>query len=66
VRIDASIAARAAALWTRLGGAGRHPAPRPAGPVAWNVSLVLEDPAAAVHNAPYARALLDEAERAAR
>jgi hypothetical protein len=28
-----------------------------------NVRLVLEDPAAWVHNGPYARALLDEAER---
>ena len=29
-----------------------------------NARLVLEDPAAWVHNGPYARALLDEAERA--
>jgi hypothetical protein len=30
----------------------------PAGRAAWNVLLVLEDPAAAAHNAPYARRLL--------
>jgi hypothetical protein len=35
-----------------------------AGRAAWNVLLVLEDPAAAAHNAPYARLLLDSAERA--
>ena len=34
------------------------------GRVAWNILLVLEDPAAAAHNAPYARALLAAAERA--
>jgi hypothetical protein len=36
----------------------------PRGRAAWNVLLVLEDPAAAAHNAPYARALLAAAERA--
>ena len=34
------------------------------GRAAWDVSLVLEDPAAAAHNAPYARLLLAAAERA--
>ncbi|MBI4512235.1 MAG: hypothetical protein HY698_21560 [Deltaproteobacteria bacterium] len=33
-------------------------------PAEWNVLLVLEDPAAGVHNAAYARLLLDEAEKA--
>ncbi len=37
---------------------------RPLGRAAWNVLLVLEDRAAAVHNQPYARALLDAAEKA--
>jgi NAD-dependent dihydropyrimidine dehydrogenase PreA subunit len=36
----------------------------PLGRAAWNVALVLEDPAAAAHNAPYARLLLAAAERA--
>jgi hypothetical protein len=36
----------------------------PRGRAAWNVLLVLEDPAAAAHNAPYARALLAAAEPA--
>jgi hypothetical protein len=35
----------------------------PAGRAAWNVLLVLEDPAAATHNAPYARMLLAAAEK---
>jgi hypothetical protein len=35
----------------------------PRGRAAWDVALVLEDPAADVHNAPYARLLLDAAER---
>ena len=38
----------------------------PLGLAATDVLLVLDDPAAAAHNAPYARALLDEAERALR
>jgi hypothetical protein len=37
---------------------------RPLGRAAWNVLLVLEDRAAAVHNQPYARALLDAAQKA--
>ena len=36
----------------------------PLGRAAWDVSLVLEDPAVAAHNAPYARLLLAAAERA--
>jgi hypothetical protein len=36
----------------------------PLGRAAWDVALVLEDPAAAAHNAPYARLLLAAAERA--
>ena len=36
----------------------------PRGRAAWNVMLVLEDRGAAEHNLPYARALLDTAERA--
>jgi hypothetical protein len=40
----------------RIGG------PRPLRRAAWNTLLVLEDPAAGAHNAPFARALLDEAE----
>jgi hypothetical protein len=35
----------------------------PRGRAAWDVLLVLEDPAAAAHNAPYARVLLGAAER---
>jgi len=35
----------------------------PLGRAAWDVSLVLEDPAAGAHNAPYARMLLAAAER---
>ncbi len=35
----------------------------PRGRALWDVALVLEDPAADRHNAPYARALLDAAER---
>jgi hypothetical protein len=69
---DPAIATRAAELWGRLGGTARHPAARPTGldgpraRAAWNVALVLEDPAAAIHNAPYARALLDQADLALR
>jgi hypothetical protein len=36
----------------------------PLGRAAWDVALVLEDPSAAAHNAPYARLLLATAERA--
>jgi hypothetical protein len=35
----------------------------PLGRAGWNIALVLEDPAAAAHNAPYARMLLAAAER---
>ena len=68
----AMVATRAAELWGRLGGTARHPAAGPTGldgpraRAAWNVALVLEDPAAAIHNAPYARALLDQADLALR
>jgi hypothetical protein len=73
------LAARARALWTawrtRAGGAADAGAPpharaapldraTPLGRAAWDVALVLEDPAAAAHNAPYARRLLAAAERA--
>jgi hypothetical protein len=76
---EEDLAARARALWEALppsvrgGGAGAAPlharAPRldrgtPLGRAAWNVSLVLEDRAAAAHNAPYARQLLAAAEKA--
>jgi hypothetical protein len=68
---------RARALATRLeakgGGAGDGPPHARGGAgdarrarAEWLVRLVLEDPAAGVHNAPFARALLDEAERALR
>jgi hypothetical protein len=71
--------ARARALWSTWlaragqGAAGDGPpharAARldratPLGRAAWDVALVLEDPAAAAHNAPYARLLLSAAERA--
>jgi hypothetical protein len=55
-----TIAMRARALAAAQGGS-----PHAAGAAtkaAWNVLLVLEDPAAWAHNGPYARALLDEAE----
>jgi hypothetical protein len=62
---------RAAQLWSALGqGAFREPphAARltidrstPRGRAAWNVALVIEDPAAAAHNPRYARRLLDAA-----
>jgi hypothetical protein len=73
------VATHAADLWRELalrsvvprprGGAPPHasPADPPSGPladVARKVALVLEDPAAGVHNAAYARALLDEATQA--
>jgi hypothetical protein len=70
------VRARALAAWqrarARLGAeaAGpRHASGQrldlatPLGRAAWNVSLVLEDPAAAAHNAPYARLLLSAAEK---
>jgi hypothetical protein len=60
-------------LWARAAGAPTPSPPHavratidattPRGRAAWNVALVLEDPAADRHNAPYARALLDAAER---
>jgi hypothetical protein len=66
--------ADARALWTALGKgpsaappharAARLDRATPLGRAAWDVSLVLEDPAAAAHNAPYARQLLAAAERA--
>jgi hypothetical protein len=69
--------ADARALWSALrksapdsGGAPPHARAAhldratPLGRAAWDVSLVLEDPAAAAHNAPYARQLLAAAERA--
>jgi len=37
--------------------------PGPLQDVLWATLLVLEDPAAGVHNAPYARAILDDAEK---
>jgi hypothetical protein len=68
--------ARAEALWTLLRGAAPKTASRPLhadgtrfdrstprGRAQWNVALVLEDRAADAHNAPYARLLLDAAER---
>ena len=42
----------------------RRLAGTPIGRAAFDVLLVLEDPAAAAHNAPYARRLLAAAERA--
>lgn len=72
-----SIAARARGLWDRLDGSGApstppharalpatNPGSSPLDRAARNVRLVLEDPAAWVHNGPLARAWLDEAERA--
>lgn len=74
------LAARARALWTTWRARAGRGAPEDGGPpharaarldratplgrAAWDVSLVLEDPAAAAHNAPYARMLLAAAERA--
>ncbi|MBI4956541.1 MAG: hypothetical protein HY908_31280 [Myxococcales bacterium] len=73
-----SLQDRAARLWSRLATAeavspGGDGAPHPSARVlaapgsaparaAWLVALVLEDPAAGAHNAPYARQVLDEAE----
>jgi hypothetical protein len=76
-RSDPSIRERAVSLWAReVGAANKPPAPEPPhagrvkidraaprGRAVWNVALVLEDPAADRHNAPYARALLDAAEQ---
>lgn len=73
---DRTIATRARALFDRIvaariakpdAGPPHASAPRfdlgtPEGRAAWDVALVLEDPAADVHNAGYARALLDAAE----
>jgi hypothetical protein len=47
-----------------LGAGANPPNPEPLHRAAKNARLVLEDPAAWVHNGPFARALLDEAERA--
>jgi hypothetical protein len=74
------LAPRARALWAALleragqgapaaEGPPHARAPRldrgtPLGRAAWDVALVLEDPSAAAHNAPYARQLLAAAERA--
>jgi hypothetical protein len=63
-----TIRERAEKLAARI-GAAKGPPPPHASPSARDdraarlVRLVLEDPAAAIHNAPHARALLDEAER---
>lgn len=76
-RSDRSIRSRAEALWKSLESGGvppRIPIPLHAagraldlgtarGRASWNVALVLEDPAADAHNAPYARRLLDSAEK---
>jgi hypothetical protein len=69
--------ARARSLWAalRAGAAPDEAGPpharaarldraTPLGRAAWDVALVLEDPAAAAHNAPYARMLLAAAEKA--
>jgi hypothetical protein len=79
-RSDRTIHARAEALSARLmallptaqvvGSGPAHASTlaldrsTPAGRAAWDVALVLEDPAADAHNAPYARELLDAAELA--
>jgi hypothetical protein len=71
----ADVAARARELWTKLQGRRAVPAAMPPhaspsspdGPLAdaaRKVALVIEDPAAGAHNAAYARALLQEAEKA--
>jgi hypothetical protein len=67
--LPAEIRARAARLWSALGHAPSSDPPHaspaaldrnsPRGRAAWNVLLVLEDPAAAAHNPRYARRLLD-------
>lgn len=75
---DPGVARRARALWERLSAADGKPAeggPPHAlerridrstkeGRARWNVALVLEDPAADVHNPAYAGRLLDAAEAA--
>jgi hypothetical protein len=66
-RRDPQIRARAEALFPKmLGHAEGRPLDRttPRGRALWNVAIVLEDPAADAHNAPYARKLLDAAEAA--
>jgi hypothetical protein len=69
----AAVFERAMKLWQRLQRAPLHAPPHstapafgddPLGRAARNVMMVLDDPAAVIHNPPYARALLDEAERA--
>jgi hypothetical protein len=68
-----AIRERAMKLWHQLQAASQLMPPHAAAPhfaddrlgrAASNVMLVLDDPAAVIHNPPYARALLDEAERA--
>ncbi len=63
---DPSIRARAMALAAALGVTtdGAHAAATIPSDAAWNVALVLLDPAADVHGPDYARALLDTAEGA--
>jgi hypothetical protein len=73
---DAEIRSRALRLWTGLGQAPSSDPPHaarpaidratPRGRAAWDLLLVLEDPAAAVHNPRYARRLLDAAAEALR
>jgi hypothetical protein len=66
---------RARRLWAAWRGGGGGEVPAHAGELrldrstargraGWNILLVLEDPAAAAHNAPYARSLLAASERA--
>lgn len=61
---DASLRTRALAAWKRLGGddPSAHPAPAKS-EVLRGLRLVLGDRAAAVHNAPYARSLVNAAQR---
>src|SRR5204863_7536275 len=72
--VAADLRARAQALWrsAQTGESGRRPAHAggarvdrrtPRGRALWDLLLVLEDPAAVAHNARYAEALLDAAER---
>ena len=72
-----SIAERAQRLWQRHGSGSTRPphalAPEDRGELdpaqraaLANLRLLLDDPAAAQHNAAYARRILDEAERALR
>jgi hypothetical protein len=71
--VAADLRARAETLWrsAQTGESGRRPAHAddasvdrrtPRGRALWDLLLVLEDPAAAAHNARYAGALLDAAE----